>query len=125
MPAWPAWLMGAFCAACTYPAVTMPPPAVESYRALGQEPGWNLNIARGRIDYLGDYGETRISVPRPEPRPSFNGRRYESERLVVDITYARCNDAMSGHGYEHQVMVIADGDTVRGCGGRRRTDWDV
>jgi uncharacterized membrane protein len=44
---------------------------------------------------------------------------------VIDVTYARCNDAMSGHGYEHQVMVAADGETVRGCGGQRRTDWDV
>jgi hypothetical protein len=32
---------------------------------------------------------------------------------------------MSGHGYEHEVMVIADGTPVRGCGGARRTDWDV
>jgi uncharacterized membrane protein len=31
---------------------------------------------------------------------------------------------MSGHGYAHQVMVIADGETYHGCGGDRRTDWD-
>ena len=125
MPRWPAWLMGGFAAACAYPAVTTPHPAAESYRALGQEPGWNLTIADGRIDYVGDYGETRISAPRPEPRPSFNGRRYETPRLTVDITYSRCNDSMSGHGYEHQVMVIAEGTTVRGCGGARRPDWDA
>lgn len=125
MPRWPAYLMGAFACACAYPAMTSPLPGAELYRALGQEPGWNLNIGSGRIDYVGDYGETRISVPRPDPRTTFNGRRYETERLVVDITYSRCNDAMSGHGYEHQVMVTADGQTVRGCGGQRRTDWDV
>ena len=48
-------------------------------------------------------------------------------RLVVDITYTRCNDAMSGHGYEHQVTVIVEGRAagpVHGCGGTRRTDWD-
>jgi uncharacterized membrane protein len=125
MPRWPAYLMGVFAAACAYPAVTTPAPGLEAYRALGQEPGWSLAIGDGRIDYVGDYGETRISVPRPDPRTTFNGRRYESGRLVVDITYGRCNDAMSGHGYEHQVMVIAEGRTVRGCGGQRRTDWDV
>ena len=125
MPKWPAYLMGAFAAACAYPAVTTPPAEVEVYRALGQEPGWTLTISDGRIDYVGDYGETRISAPRPDPRTSFNGRRYETPRLTVDIAYSRCNDAMSGHGYEHQVMVIADGRTVRGCGGGRRTDWDV
>jgi hypothetical protein len=36
--------------------------------------------------------------------PSFNGLRYETARLTVDITYVRCNDAMSGHGYAHQVL---------------------
>ena len=125
MPRWPAYLMGAFAAACAYPAVTTPLPGLESYRALGQEPGWNLSIGEGRMAYVGDYGETRISVPRPEPRTTFNGRRYEAGRLVVDVTFGRCNDAMSGHGYEHQVLVIADGATVRGCGGPRRTDWDA
>jgi heat shock protein HslJ len=126
MPRWPAWILFGAAAACAYPAVTNPPPAPqESYRALGQEPGWTLTISEGVIDYRGDYGETRISVPRPDPRPSFNGRRYETRRLIVDVTSTRCNDAMSGHGYEHQVLVIADGKTVRGCGGERRPDWDA
>jgi heat shock protein HslJ len=123
MPRWPAYLMGAFAAACAYPAVTSAAPEV--YRALGQEPGWNLTIGSGRIDYVGDYGETRISVPRPDPRATSGGRRYEAGRLVLDVAYQRCNDAMSGHGYENQVTVTADGQTVRGCGGLRRTDWDV
>lgn len=43
----------------------------------------------------------------------------------MDVTYARCNDAMSGRGYEHQVTVTADGRTMRGCGGARRSDWDA
>ena len=125
MPRWPAYLMGAVAAACVYPAATMPPPEAANYRAIGQEPGWNLAIGGRRIDYVGDGGEKRISVARPEPRITFNGRRYEAGRLTVDITYARCNDAMSGQGYEHQVMVTADGRNVRGCGGPRRPEWDV
>ncbi|MDP8994023.1 MAG: hypothetical protein M3N07_03420 [Pseudomonadota bacterium] len=128
MPRWPAWVMFAAAAACAYPAVTSPPPAdpaQEHYEARGQEPGWHLVIHGGRINYTGNYGEKRISVARPDPRPTFNGRRYETPRLTVDISYSRCNDAMSGHGYEHQVMVIADGHTFRGCGGERRPEWDV
>ncbi len=103
---------------------TAPAPPGESYVARGQEPGWIVTVADERIAYLGDYGETRITVPRPDPRPTFNGLRYETLRLTVDITYVRCNDAMSGHGYAHQVLVIADGKSVRGCGGERRPDWD-
>ena len=109
------------------PAKKVPEPAAaeESYAALGQEPGWALKIESGRIDYSGHYGEKKINVARPEPRPSFNGRRYVTDRLTVDITYARCNDAMSGFGFEHQVTVIADGETFKGCGGARKTEWDM
>ena len=102
-----------------------PSPSDEHYEARGNEPGWHLTIDKGWIYYVGNYGEKRISAPRPEPRPSINGRRYVTERVTVDITYSRCNDDMSGHGYEHQVMVAADGEAYRGCGGARRTDWDM
>lgn len=88
-----------------------------AYRAIGQEPGWTVTITDRRIDYVGDYGETRISVPVPSPRTTFNGHRYKTERLIVDVTHVRCADAMSGRGYADQVLVIADGKEVRGCGG--------
>jgi uncharacterized membrane protein len=99
-------------------------PADETYFARGQEPGWTVTIARGRIVYVGNYGDKRISVPRPDPRTTFNGHRYQTERLIVDVTHARCNDAMSGHGYADQVSVTADRETYAGCGGERRPDWD-
>ncbi|MGQ0558195.1 MAG: hypothetical protein ACT4OE_01205 [Sphingosinicella sp.] len=92
---------------------------------MGQEPGWNLTISADRIDYLGDYGETRISVRRPDPIARQGGRRFETGRLVIDIVNLRCNDDMSGHGYTDQVTVSADGRTVTGCGGTRRPDWDL
>ena len=112
--------------ACTTerPATAGADPTGETYSARGQEPGWAVTIANGRIDYVGNYGEKRINVARPNPHPTFNGHRYETRRLIVDVTHGRCNDVMSGHGYAHQVMVIADGETYRGCGGTRRRDWD-
>ena len=107
--------------------VSAPSPAIpaEPYTARGQEPGWALKIDKGRIDYQGNYGEKRINVAEPTPQPTANGRRYVTDRLTVAITYAKCNDAMSGHGYEHEVKVTADGETYDGCGGKRRTDWDM
>lgn len=126
MPRWPGYLLFAATAACVYPAVTSETPgaAQESYTARGQEPGWALTIANGRIDYQGNYGDKRINVARPSPRATFNGHRYETQRLVVDVTHGRCNDAMSGLGFADKVMVIADGETFHGCGGERRPDWD-
>ncbi|HEX8125513.1 MAG TPA: hypothetical protein VF548_08025 [Allosphingosinicella sp.] len=117
-------LVTAACASSPPPA-TSSNPAQEHYEARGQEPGWRLLIHDGRIDYTGDYGGKRITVTRPDPRPSFNGRRYETARLTVDVTYVRCNDAMSGLGFEHQVVVIADGRTLKGCGGARKAEWDM
>jgi uncharacterized membrane protein len=110
------------------PPRALPAPAAEpaeSYAARGQEPGWALTIAKGRIDYQGNYGEKHIHVAAPEPQPVANGRRYVTKRLTVAIAYERCNDAMSGFGFEHKVKVIADGETYDGCGGPRRTDWDM
>jgi uncharacterized membrane protein len=127
-------------AAAPSPARTAPPPAddvqaprampapsavEEPYTARGQEPGWALKIDKGRIDYQGNYGEKKINVARPEPKPIGNGLRYATDRLTVTITFTRCNDAMSGQGYAHEVNVTADGEDYDGCGGPRRTEWDM
>jgi uncharacterized membrane protein len=103
--------------ACMAPAPPAKAPATDTYFARGQEPGWTVTIANGRIDYLGNYGDKRITVPRPDPRTTFNGHRYETGRLIVDVTHGRCNDVMSGHGYADRVTVTADGETYSGCGG--------
>ena len=120
MPRWPAYILLAALAACAYPAAV----PQGGYRALGQEPGWHLNIATGNMVYVGNYGETRITRATPTPRTTFNGHRYEAEGLIVDVTHSRCNDAMSGHGYADTVMVIANGATVHGCGGERQPQFD-
>jgi uncharacterized membrane protein len=92
--------------------------AAEHYVASGYEPGWGLTIAKGRLDYQGNYGEKHIDVARPEPKLLKNGRRYVTDRLTVTITYARCEDAPDGY-YEHQVTIVADGETYKGCGGKK------
>lgn len=113
-------------AACTRGADEPPTgaPQVE-YSAIGQEPGWALRIDRERIEYTGDYGETRITASRPAAVATATGRRFETSRIVVDIAHGRCNDAMSARGFEDRVTVTAGGKTVRGCGGSRRTDYDL
>lgn len=94
-----------------------PPPAAEPYHAVGTEPGWALTIGGGEMAYIGDYGETHITVPTPDPRTTFNGHRYQTPRLTVDISHGACSDGMSDRRYPDTVMVIAEGKTVHGCGG--------
>ncbi len=104
------------CAATgTGPATPAPP--TEAYMALGTEPGWTLEITPARLAYNGDYGATRIAVANPGARPSFNGERYVTDRLTVDVTHSACSDGMSDRRYRDTVTVTADGKTVKGCGG--------
>ena len=97
------------------------PPATgdsaEVYKAIGTEPGWLLEMDTEKIRYTGDYGETEITVETPTAMPSFNGMRYVTPQLTVDITYSQCNDGMSDRHYAHSVIVTEGETSVHGCGG--------
>src|SRR3546814_4280104 len=85
--------------------------------ALGTEPGWTLEITPSRLNYDGDYGETKIRVPNPGAMPGPDGERYVTDRLKVDVARGECSDGMSDRRYRDTVTVTADGKTVKGCGG--------
>jgi heat shock protein HslJ/uncharacterized membrane protein len=92
------------------------------FRALGQEPGWVVDIAPGgRIVYVGDYGGTRFAAPTPEPRVRADGTRvYDAAAptpgLVVELREEPCVDTMSGEPFTHAVTVHFGGRTLTGCG---------
>lgn len=92
------------------------------FRAVGQEPGWLLDIyRRERIRLLWDYGEQIADFPLTEPSYPVEGvRRHQAQAngrtLTVSITRQPCNDAMSGQGYPASVEVVIDGRTLNGCG---------
>ena len=97
------------------PGEKSPPDA--AYMAIGTEPGWTLEITPERLNYAGDYGETKIAVPNPGAAPSMNGATYAAGRLAVVIKHVACSDGMSDRRYADTVRVIADGKNVQGCGG--------
>lgn len=94
------------------------------FRALGQEPGWYLEILpdSGRMALVADYGETELRTPLPEPRidEAAGLRTYEaatgSHRLTVTIESRPCTDAMSGFPFPRTVTVTLDGRALDGCG---------
>jgi heat shock protein HslJ len=112
-------------AACAQPEARPASPSTERYEAHGSEPGWSLTIVGNRLNYAGNYGEKKIVVTAPEPRTTINGHLYTTERLSVHIMHGRCNDGMSGQGFADKVTVIADGETLHGCGGERHAEWDM
>jgi heat shock protein HslJ len=92
------------------------------FRAIGQEPGWTLEIDEGRsIRFIGDYGERRVHTPAPEPEHDLAGRvtyraKTEGADLVVAIQRTDCEDVMSGAAMTHDVTVVVNGAEYRGCG---------
>jgi heat shock protein HslJ/uncharacterized membrane protein len=108
-----------------------PPADTTAWLALGTEPFWSLEITPARINYRPADGRP-VVVANPGARPSFNGERYVTPQLTVDVTHAPCNDGMSDRRDADSVMVEVGGRTLRGCGGPvlppaslDRTNWRI
>lgn len=93
------------------------------FRALGQEPGWHLDISKGdQITYIGNYGEDTISASTPAPSiDSKDGRttykvQTDADTLIVEITEEPCTDPMSGFSFPQTVVVTAGSQNYSGCG---------
>lgn len=113
------------------PNAPVPPANTTAWLGLGNEPFWALEITPARINYRPADGQA-IMIANPGAQPSFNGERYVSPRITVDITHSPCNDGMSDRRYADTVMVEVNGRTLRGCGGPvlppaslDRTNWRI
>lgn len=98
-----------------YPAPNYPS-GETTYRAIGTEPFWDLEIGRDLI--FTDRGNN-ISVSQPAPRPinGVAGETYQTSRLEVNIVHRQCSDGMSDRSYPDTVDVRVDGrQRYRGCG---------
>jgi uncharacterized membrane protein len=77
-----------------------------AFRAIGQEPGWLLEITNGtEILLVTDYGQNRQLYPYVEPVV------YQEE-----IRGQRCTDVMSGEEFEVSVSIIMTDRRLEGCG---------
>lgn len=104
----------------------------ETFKAIGQEPGWTLEITPTRVEYVGDYGETKISGANVGVRTDANSATYINGRLKVTRVATACSDSMSGQRYRETVTVVADGKRLQGCGGGylppetlNGTNWNI
>lgn len=92
-----------------------------SFRAVGQEPGWTLEIQPERnMLMVADYGSRRVLLPTPEVELLDGMERYEAQderhSMVVEIEVQHCYDSMSGEAYSNRVRVILDDREYQGCG---------
>ena len=91
------------------------------FRAIGNEPGWYLEIAHNGAKTLlvTDYGNEKYELSFPKPLHSVQTRttRYRIKGFIdIYIESKKCQDSMTGHNYESMVKVIVDGKVYRGCG---------
>jgi uncharacterized membrane protein len=92
------------------------------FRAVGNEPGWHLEISPDSIRLVGDYGERRAAFPTPEPRTDTVRSRsvYRTtsggDTLEILLELGPCHDTMSGEAFETSVTLVLGDRTLRGCG---------
>ncbi|MDH3915303.1 MAG: MliC family protein [Chromatiales bacterium] len=93
------------------------------FRALGNEPGWTLEIDEGHgVVLVTDYGQTRHAFGPPERLAVEDAGRtvYQvsngQEELEAVLLDSPCRDDMSGEPYPVQVRLVLSGRSYRGCG---------
>jgi putative lipoprotein len=92
-----------------------------AFRAIGQEPGWLLEMSTGdKILLVTDYGQTRTEYAYVEPEV-FQAQRKSIFRVkpgefTVTIEGINCTDSMSGENFEVSVTVELNGKRLKGCG---------
>lgn len=101
-----------------YPPTGYPPQGTPqgeaTYRAIGTEPFWNLEIGRDLV--FSNADGMRVVQPAPQPINGTAGEIYQTQRINVNIVHSRCSDGMSDRTYPDSVQVRVDGSEYRGCG---------
>lgn len=92
--------------------------------ALGQEPGWIVDVVPGGdLRVLAQYATDTIIAPAPTPTRRPDGATIyrastDGREVTVIVTDEPCRDAMSGKPFPMTVTLELDGQTFVGCGER-------
>ena len=89
-------------------------------RAVGNEPGWYVEIGDGAAPSLHavlDYGSREVRLPQVLRTPDgYAGRTPDGLTVRVRIEPGECRDVMSGEPFEARVGLDVGGHAYRGCG---------
>ena len=92
-----------------------------AFRAIGQEPGWFLEITDNtEILLVADYGETRrvyaYVIPVTDEDAGIKQYSPIEDETVIEIRDKACMDSMSGEAFTASVKIISPQRTLTGCG---------
>ena len=93
------------------------------FRAIGNEPGWQLEIFAGdTVVFVNNYGQERhlFRATVPEINEATRTTRYllinRDHRLMVILQGRSCVDSMTGEAFGTTATLIFDGRPLGGCG---------
>lgn len=93
-------------------------------RAVGNEPGWYVEIGDGAAPSLHavlDYGSRELRLPLVlRTSDGYAGRSPDGVTVRVRIEPGECRDVMSGERFEARVGLDVGGHAYRGCGANLR-----
>lgn len=91
------------------------------FRAVGNEPGWRLDVRADGLSLLLDYGDTHVFAPSPLVVDGAGMRSYEAVSAggpLTAVVFERyCADSMSGMPHPKTVEVRWQDRVLKGCGG--------
>jgi uncharacterized membrane protein len=92
------------------------------YRAMGNEPGWHLEITNSGISrYVGDYGATVVEYPTPPPGDGHGDGAItyvwadDGFRIAISLRPEPCQDTMADVDYPWTASVDVNGRKLNGC----------
>jgi putative lipoprotein len=111
-------LVLAGCSTTPLPEPILPPGA--DWVAIGQEPGWRVDIRPDRgIEVIADYGDRRASLPYVHPARQPGALEFNTSAggtdLRLRIIDTPCADGMSGRPYPATAAMELNGRSYRGC----------
>ncbi|MGE4351841.1 MAG: META domain-containing protein [Bdellovibrionales bacterium] len=93
---------------------------VKTYRAIGNDPAWFLNIQNGKFILNSRYGQKIATADLPEPKITNEGLSYHLKTglhdLVISVARRSCQDSKTGLYYPDQVTILFYGEKMKGCG---------
>jgi uncharacterized lipoprotein YbaY/uncharacterized membrane protein/membrane-bound inhibitor of C-type lysozyme len=89
-----------------------------TFRALGNEPAWYVEIFADRLAIVTELGTKRVEFPHGGPAVVGTSTTYRAAggEATVVIDRRGCVDNMSGEGFEAAATVSFENRTLRGCG---------
>ena len=91
------------------------------FRAVGNEPGWRLDVRADGLSLLVDNGDTHVFAPSPLVVDGDGMRSYEAVSAggpLTAVVFDRyCEDSMSGMPHPKTVEVRWQDRVLKGCGG--------